>query len=367
MNIAGIKKELFYSGFLGVFRALKEVEIINNVYVPSGYGNIENILKEITPEKDQIVLGIPGCDNLVSKRIIWNMLEKKYGREVAKTIMPETFVLSNDEHMKLFENFYEKDHIYILKKVNQRKQGLCLTKDYSEILKAKDEKYLVVQDYIKNVLLINKRKLNLRIYFLLTIKNNKIKAYLSRYGSCIYNNKEYNPDSMDFESNITSYNLNLDIYERNPQTFHQLNSFLKQNGFGEKADTLFEKINEKMRMLCEASSNKIGSKELEDNLCAQIFGCDFIVDENLEPYLLECNKGPDMSPKIYDSYDSLLNNIEEFYEKEKEDNSYSSGYKSGGGLKIQKDMLDLLKIIKIENNNNGFYEIFEKQIENIEI
>lgn len=352
----------YYGHRFSVLSFIKDDDkILKDIYIPDGYNNIEKTLTELIPKNDeQIIFGIPGCDKIVSKRIIWNNLEEKYGREVSKNIMPETFVLSNNEHMELFKNTYQEDKIYIMKKVNQRKMGLYLTKDYESILNGKENNFLVVQDYIKDVLLINKRKLNLRIYFLLTIKDNKIEAYLSRYGSCIYNNKDYDPDSMDFESNITSYNLDLDIYKTNPQTFSQLKTYLKDAGY-DNPEKIFDKIKDKMICLCESIENKIGSDKLKKNLCAQIFGCDFIVDKNLNPYLLECNKGPDMSPKIYGDYEELLKNIEKFYaEEEKMEKSYSKEYVSGSGLKVEKDMLELLGILSTTEVDikNGFYKIY---------
>jgi hypothetical protein len=93
--------------------------------------------------------------------------------------------------MNAFKNYYNKKDIYILKKNIQRKEGLKLTSDLNTILNAKDESYKVVQKYLTNLYLINKRKVNLRIYLLILIKDNKIYFYMSNIGKCIYTNKEF--------------------------------------------------------------------------------------------------------------------------------------------------------------------------------
>jgi hypothetical protein len=350
------------NGFLRIMNKYDIYDVDENwdIYIPSGYNKIEIELEKLQPTKsDQIIFGIQGCDDLVGKTSVWNLLEKKHGRDMAKTIMPETFVIENEEHMNMFKEKYKEGETYILKKKLQRKQGLLLTKDLEEILKAKDKEYTLIQNYKKNVLLVNKRKLNLRIYLLLTVKNGVLEAHVNNYGTCIYNNKDYDADSLDFERNITSFNLDLKIYEKNPLTFKQLNTYLSENGY-ENPKILFDRINEKVKLLCDAVKDSLGKGEnLKDNLCVQIFGMDFIVDTDLNPYLLECNKGPDMSPKINTTFTKLINDLEDFYMVEKEtEKVYPSGYKSGNGLKVQRDMFKYLDIIDLKSSNNGFYKVY---------
>ena len=43
---------------------------------------------------------------MVAKDYLWSHFEKKYGRDVAKNYLPETYVLRNNSHMKIFkQNF----------------------------------------------------------------------------------------------------------------------------------------------------------------------------------------------------------------------------------------------------------------------
>jgi len=349
------------AGYIRVMNRFKFYEVDENwdIFVPCGYNRVELELEEINPDNDhQIFLAIPGCDVMVGKTSLWKALENKYGREMASTIIPETFVLNNDDHVNLFKEIYEPDKIYILKNKRQRKEGIKLTKDINEIV-SDDMNYTLVQKYINDILLVNNRKLNLRIYLLLTLKDGVLEGHLNRFGTCIYSNKDYIEGSMEFESNITSYNLNLEIYNKNPLTFKQLRTYLLENGY-EDPDILFSRIDNKVRLLCDAIKTSFGNENLKNNLCAQIFGLDFIVNKNLEPYLLECNKGPEMAPRKDSGFATIINNIEDFYATEElVERAYPDGYKTGNGLKAQRDMFKYLDIIKMKTCNNvGFYKIY---------
>lgn len=361
-------KTYYVSGYSsstsGIIRILKKYKFYNvrknwNIYISEGYNRIELELNELKPTNpEQIIFGIQGCDNLVGKTSLWNILEKKYGRDKAKELLPETFVLSNDKHIELFKEQYVENELYILKSKKQKKEGIKLTRDINEILEANEKNFTLVQDYKKDLLLINNRKLNIRMYLLLTLKDGILKAYINKHATCIYCNKNYDDSTNDFESNITSYNLDIKIYDKNPLTMRQLRTYLIDNGY-ENPDILFKRIDEKVALVVDAVKPHFGKKgNLTNNLCLQIFGMDFLVDKNLNPFLLECNKGPDMTPKYNEDFSKLIRNIEDFYNAEELiEKCYPVGYKSGNGLKVQRDIFKLLKLIDFDSYDNGFYEL----------
>ena len=45
------------------------------------------------------------------------------------------------------------------------------------------------------------------------------------------------------------------------------------------------------------SKNLYQSANIKNTICFQLFGIDIIFNKDLHPYLLEMNKGPDMTPK----------------------------------------------------------------------
>jgi hypothetical protein len=272
------------------------------LYIPCGYNYVEQELPQITLSNSPsqlYIFGINGCDKMVSKNNIWSTLKKYYGFDQASQIMPSSYVLEDESDMKQFKRDYKSDTIYILKKNVQRKEGLKLTKDYDYITKkATNEDYKVVQNYIRNLYLINGRKVNLRIYLLVVLRGDEKKFYISDLGKCIYTNKKYNDNDLDFESNITSYHLDMSVYKENPRTFEELREYMDtHNG---DSSLFFVKIHQILQKMCMALSNDFyQSKNIRERnaISFQLFGVDVIMNESLEPYLLEVNKGPDMSAR----------------------------------------------------------------------
>ena len=137
---------------------------------------------------------------------------------------------------------------------------------------------------------------------------------------------------MDFESNITSYHLDLNVYKTNPRSFDELRRFI--NYKGQHADILFKLIHWKMVHICRCIEKSVyQSDNIIGTTSFQLFGLDFIFDNNLNPYLLEMNKGPDMIPK--DNIDTQLKTI------------------------IQMDMFSKVGLFNTNNNNNSFYLIYK--------
>jgi hypothetical protein len=317
-----------------------------NIYIPCGYNDVEEELKKILikdEKTNKFVFGINGCDTIVSKNKIWESLINCFGRKHASTLMPESFILDDLNEMELFRKSFNPalNEIYILKKNVQRKEGLKLTRDYFDIINGEKEDYRVVQKYITNLYLINGRKVNLRIYLLILIKDNYVYFYVSNKGKCIYTNKKYNHDDLDFESNITSYNLDMSVYEENPRDFGELKIFLdndkkKKIMNFKDGNYLFGKINLLMEEISICLSKNIyQSRNIKNTIAFQLFGADVIFDDELHPYLLELNKGPDMSPR--DPIDEKMKNM------------------------VQSDMFKIVGILP-ENGENSFKQIYKKNI-----
>jgi len=325
-----------------------------NLYYPCGYNHIEQELKNIKINNnsnndsnndsankinEKFIFGINGCDKIVSKNNLWALIEKCYGREKASTLIPESYILNNNSQLTLLKNQfdYKKNNIYILKKNVQRKEGLKLTRSLDDILYANFEGYTIAQKYMSDLYLINGRKVNLRIYVLAMIKNNIIYFFISKKGKCIYTNKKYNHDELDFETNITSYNLDMSVYKENPRFFDELIDYIDEhNGIGE-GEKLFARINNNLKDVFNCiADNMYQSNNIKGSISFQLFGIDVIFNKNLEPFLLEFNKGPDMIPR--DEIDTQMKTI------------------------IQTDIFKTVGVLNndVHNDNNSFYLVFSK-------
>lgn len=275
------------------------------LYIPCGYNFVEHELPtiQLSDAPSQLyIFGINGCDKMVSKNNIWSTLKKHYGFDEASQIMPASYVLEDRDDMALFKRDYQKDHIYILKKNVQRKEGLKLTKDYDFITKtAASQEYKVVQTYMRNLYLINGRKVNLRVYLLIVLQGDQRRFYISTLGKCIYTNKKYNDNDFDFESNITSYHLDMSVYKDHPRTFEELRTYIQEHDPQKDPNApslFFVKMNQKLQKMCSALSHEFYQSEnirSRNAISFQLFGVDVIMNDQLEPYILEVNKGPDMS------------------------------------------------------------------------
>jgi tubulin polyglutamylase TTLL4 len=302
-----------------------------DIYLPCGYGNIENELKKIkVSNNNQIIFGVSGCDKIISKNNLWSLLNNYYGRNYAKTLMPESYVLNNSEDLKLFNKQFNPKKVYIIKKNIQRKKGIKLSNNLQEILNA-DKNYKVVQEFINDSYIINKRVMNLRIYLMIKCKNNVASFYIHKLGKCLYAAKDINKNLLDFDSRITnSYKVEKNIYDNNPLTFIELENYLnkKEKNSG---TILFKNINTHLKELCLAIKDSIhNSNNLINNTTTQLFGIDIIFDNNMKPYILEINKGPDMVPK-----DNKEMEIK---------------------YKVEIDMLEIFNLLEIDDYkyNNGF-------------
>ena len=325
--IRGILKDIFKKYDINKTDSTSTQNINNwDIYLPCGYNKVELELKNIQSENPdkQYIFGISGCDRIVSKNNIWNLLNKKYGREEAKTIMPNTYILRNNLDTNLLKNDYNSHKNYILKKNLQRKQGILISNNYSEIINANDDNYVIAQEMIDS-LKINRYKFNIRMYLFVVCKNESTKFYLHEQGKCLYTSKP-SINNNNFDENITnSYIMDPNVYKINPQTYKELINYLNKNK-NNSGNVLNNNINNIIYKLCYAIKDSLCKLDnVKQNMTFQLFGLDVIVDEKLNPYILEANKGPDMTPK--DEIDKKLK------------------------TKVEVDMFELIDLIKVNDKN----------------
>ena len=301
-----------------------------DLYVPCEYTNIESELQKLNPNnKNQYIFGIEGCDKMVAKDLLWYYFKQKFGINYASNYLPETYILDNKKDMTIFKKNFNSKNIYLLKKNIQRKLGIKITKDLKEILNARNDGFVIVQKYLDDLYLINKRKINLRIYLLVTCKDGNSRWYISTLGKCIYTNKDYDSTNIkDPEIHLTSLNLKNDIYNTNPINLNELEEYIGTYTY-QKLFTLIL-LNGKQCKNC-FKNLVCTEKRFNDNISFQLFGLDYVFTKNMKPYLLEMNKGPAM--KYVNEKDRKL--------KEK----------------VHADIFDIIGLVKYKNIKNDFIEI----------
>mmetsp|Transcript_5565 Transcript_5565/g.11026 ORF Transcript_5565/g.11026 Transcript_5565/m.11026 type:complete len:292 (-) Transcript_5565:2110-2985(-) len=141
---------------------------------PCSHGNhrgIENSLKnlQIVRNRPRAIFAVDGETTLHYKDEYWAMLEKKYGRDIAATIMPETFLASSENDMKLLKEVYRQGDQFLLKKNVEQKKGLKIVppeQGLEEVL-TQSKDYPIIQRLITDVHKINGHKLNIRAFLML--------------------------------------------------------------------------------------------------------------------------------------------------------------------------------------------------------
>ena len=302
---------------------LKHTSILDDnwvLYIPKNYNYVELELAKLKPKNNQqLIYAIKGCDSICSKNQLWFNLRSYYGRETAQNIIPETFNLNDEDDISFFKKGYLNTNLknkttFILKKNIQGKRGLHLVNNSEKAIReGKLNNFKIIQKYLVNPYLINKRKVNLRLYVIIICHLDKQEWLLFNEGKCIYSNKEFDSIKslddkgiLDKEQHFTSYNLDTKkVYldEKLPENLQDLKMYLGDVKYG----NLMETINKLLLLIKSAYSSRLGKIDtLKNNKCFQLFGLDFIMDINLKPYLLEFNKGPAMS--IKSPKDKLLKN-----------------------------------------------------------
>jgi hypothetical protein len=264
-----------------------------DLYMPCGYNNVEKEMAE-NIFYGKYIFGLRGCDRIVSKNSIWEILEMTYGRPFASRIMPETFILSNGRQLGMAFAEIENGTNLLCKKNLQRKLGLKFAGTKAELEECVKEDFKIAQRFMKKTLTIKGRKMNIRIYYVIKKEGDKLTFYLHRNGKILYTNKKTEGE-VSFDTHITSYQMDANIYKNDgmPHSIDDLRVFLGDR----KSRGIWEKIEEKMVFLSRAIASVFYDEMHYDKVCFQLFGVDVIVEENGEPFILEINKGPDMIPK----------------------------------------------------------------------
>ena len=307
-----------------------------DIYLPCGYTSVEFELPKVKiSNKEQIVFGIKGCDRMVAKNGLWELMQQKYGRDGAKQYVPETFLLDSPKEMELFQSQYNPDDVYIMKKNLQRQEGLKLVKGWDSIMSAaKEGDYRLVQELLKRPFQVNGRKINMRVYLLVICRptegGSKKTAYVYKNGFMYYTPKSYIVNSLERDVNITSGYVPRQVYQENPLSHEDFRQWLQMNGYN--SEKLFSNINRLMARTMDAvHENLCTLPSLAQNTTFQLFGVDVAPDESLDVKLIEINKGPDLGAK--DERDGRIK-----YE-------------------VEEDTFALLNAVKIDRPN-GFIEIW---------
>jgi hypothetical protein len=348
-----IKNDCFYDSLKN--NGFKMTNNILNacLIVPCSYETTEKEINDLQKNKiinnefkDSVrIFMLNNTDHMVSKLSLWKYLKQQYGGDIASTMIPYTWDLTDPKDIELFKSQYDKNKIYITKNNYQRQEGIEIHTNLDSIITSKD-KYLLVQELLQDPYLISGRKINLRVYVLYikdNYNNNKLNIY--KDGFMYYTSELFEPNNPSFKKNITTGYIDRQIYIDNPLTHMDfrkwldndkreltpIEKYIKQNYNNIKlSEYVFSQIYEQLGFIFNTYEKIVGTKT--DGVSFQLYGVDVAINKDLKPMVMEINKGPDLMAKDGRDRDLKLNLC-----------------------------TDILKSVGLlENTNNNFITIFEK-------
>lgn len=346
-----LKNDCFY-------KALKELDFKTtsnitqaSLIVPCSYETTEKEIGDLRREgiKTSIygdsvrIFMLNNTDHMVSKLALWKYLKSKYGEDDASNMIPYSWDLTTTEGVNKFKKDFTPGKLYITKNNRQRQEGLKIHDTLESVLNSKSN-YILVQELLQNPYLLNGRKINLRVY-VLVIRDNygNIKLCIYKDGFMYYTKKLFKKNEKSFDYNVTTGYVDRKVYEENPLTHMDFRTFLDSNRKLNKTEQyvknnypnvklsehIFSQIYKLLANIFQTYENVVGTKT--DGVSFQLYGTDIAIDENLNPSIMEINKGPDLSGK--DGRDARLK------------------------INMCKDILKSVGLI--ENKNNKFLTILE--------
>ncbi len=279
---------------------------INNkklIFVPCIYDNTDEEIEKMDNIKDSYYMVINKCDTFVGKNYLWIYTNLFYPKNKVIEYLPNSYLTYDTKSMEIFKNEFNPKKLYILKKNIQRQANIKISGNYDEIIKAVsgDKEYIIIQELLQNPFLVNGRKINLRVYFLLVIKDNEYSIYVYDNGFMYYTPQMFKKGSTESDVNITTGYIDRKVYEENPLTHDDFREFVGKD----KGEIIFNNIRILLKNIMEPFRHLlVSTQSFPGSTQFQIFGSDVAVNDDLTATLMEINKGPDLNPK--DSRDGEL-------------------------------------------------------------
>ena len=233
---------------------------------------------------------------------------------------------------------------------------------------------IIIQKYIEKPFLYKGRKCDIRIWVLIT---HTMKVYIFKEGHLKASSLNYNNNDFDSFIHITNYSLQkynklFSKFEKgNEISFQTFQNFINENNYINFREEIFPKIIEIVKHSVLSVRNKININNL--NYCFEIFGYDFMMDEDKNVYLIEINTNPgleissdiiaELVPRMIDN--SLLLTVDELfpteYSKEclNEKGQFKSKYHVNG-YKDEENMWEFVVDLKKNIDKNIMNFLFSK-------
>lgn len=263
--------------------------------------------REVGP--DRKINHIPGNNSLTVKNRLYDTISAmrdrlcdQYGpqHETVSRLdfIPRVYAMPRDYHALQQAAFDNPTKLWILKPKNaSRGKGVRLLKDVATA--PLDDRWMV-QEYLANTHTMHQRKYVLRLYVLIA-SIEPLRVYLYEQGFAKLASERYDLNDLDNRySHLTNPDINaLNTNADTPVEFVDLNCYrqwLREQGHDDEA--LFEKIHDLVTLTAIAAVEPMRRRTAEGGAdsrgCYELLGIDCLIDDELKPWILECNLSPSM-------------------------------------------------------------------------
>ena len=237
---------------------------------------------------------------------------------------------------------------------------------------------VIVQKYLDNPLLYKKRKFDIRCYVLV---DGNLNVFFCREGHLKGSSEFYDINTTNKFIHITNHSLQkksakFEQYEYgNEMSYADFKKFMLEEQIPLEK---FNKMIEDMKILVKISFKSVGKKLLKVTpvFCFEIFGYDFILDNDFRPWILEINNNPGLGisspviqklvPRMFD--DALRLTIDKVFETKYSeecidiDGKYNE-FRNQYTLILKESSEDLTEELKNILEGKDFFDNFEKILE----
>ncbi|CAD8050087.1 unnamed protein product [Paramecium sonneborni] len=256
--------------------------------------------------------------HLGNKKAMFHNMKKYY--ELTKQDLfqhlPVTFHVSGvrDKSYSQFLEYYKEkkgNGIWIVKpgEFTNRGNGIIVCQNLNEIHRIVNKRQThsngkpftyLIQKYIEKPFLYNKRKFDIRCYFLITQLNNVIRAYWYEEGYLRTSSEEFNINDVSNQyvhltnDAIQKYSEAYGKFENgNKLSFAEFQRYLDKWHSNEHLD-FYKDLYPQLKMITLNAIKSVYHKiePYKKNYNFEIFGLDFMIDEKFKPYLIEINTNP---------------------------------------------------------------------------
>ena len=158
---------------------------------------------------------------------------------------------------------------------------------------------IIIQKYLDNPLLYNNRKFDIRCFVLL---DSNLNLFFCKEGHLKGSSELYNLNNSNKYIHITNYSLqknsnNFQLYEQgNEMSYNDFKNFLVNEKISlDKFDSMITQMKYLIKISFKSVSKKFLKEKPGSILCFEIFGYDFILDNDFKLWILEINNNPGLS------------------------------------------------------------------------